>query len=201
MKIQSTQQNNNLSFQAMTITPEAKILIKKQKGGLKRINNYTKELANSKLDLTLGSMEINGKEKLVASFGRSGRCGAITPAHLKDNYVMVYSANKYGDDDIVDCLKFKNSHRAEQVYKKLESFYSNGPEIPVIKQFDSHVYATKLFDEAKVVPQKDSPWAMWIQENTTKPIINKNTNKASSFNEEKTSFMQKLKEAWKILTK
>ena len=47
----------------------------------------------------------------------------------KDNYVMVYSGDRFGDneDDIVDCLKFASTQRAEEVYNKLKTFshYSN----------------------------------------------------------------------------
>ena len=157
MKVQAIN-NNNQSFKALKITPEAKAIIEKQAGGAERIAKYTSELVNSKMDLTIKAL---GKDSIFAYFGNR-RCSAVIPAHLKDNYVMVYSANSFGDDDddIVDCLKFASTQRAEEVYNKLKEFF-HSPDHSVNSRLDWNVYATKLFDEAEIVPQKDSPWAMW----------------------------------------
>lgn len=187
--------NNSQSFKALKITPEAKALIEKQNGGVERIAKYTSELANSKWDLTIEHLEAFGKnckETLFPYFGDRRSC-AVIPAHLKDNYVMVYSADKLGDNeaDITDCLKFESPQRAEQVYNKLNEFFY-GPET-IIKDLDWHVYAMKLFDEAEIVPQKDSPWAEWVSGVKTTPKSNKK--------EKKPNFIEKLKEAWKVLTK
>ena len=159
MKVQLIN-NNNQSFKALKITPEAKAIIEKQADGLKRIAKYSSELANSKHDLTIKSL---GKDTIFPLFGLR-RSAAIIPAHLKDNYVMVYSSDDFYHDneaDIVDCLKFKTPQRAEKVYNKLKEFF-HSPDKSVIKYLDWHVYAVKLFDEAEIVSQKDSPWAMWV---------------------------------------
>lgn len=144
----------------MEITPEAKAIIEKQTGGLERIAKYTSELANFKHDLTIKSL---GKETIFPIFGLR-RSAAIIPAHLKDNYVMVYSGDDFVRDneaDIVDCLKFKTPQRAEEVYNKLKEFFLS-PNKSVIKNLDWHVYAMNLFNEAEIVAQKDSPWAIWV---------------------------------------
>ena len=90
MKVQ-TINNNNQSFKALKITPEAKAIIEKQAGGAERIAKYTSELVNSKMDLTIKNL---GKDSIFAYFG-DGRVAAVMPAHLKDNYVMVYSGNRF----------------------------------------------------------------------------------------------------------
>ena len=199
MKIQAIN-NNNQSFKALKITPEAKAIIEKQAGGAERIAKYTSELVNSKMDLTIKTL---GKDSIFAYFG-DRRVAAVMPAHLKDNYVMVYSGDRFGDndDDIVDCLKFASTQRAEEVYNKLKTFSHYSNKESVNEKLDWHVYAMKLFDEAEIVPQKDSPWAMWVQDYKTTPKTNEKVNKvALEQKEEKPSFMQKLKQAWAILNK
>ena len=162
MKVQSIN-NNNQSFKGLKITPEAKAIIEKQVGGSERIAKYTSELANSKWDLTIeASKMFRGKENIFPFFG-DRRLAAVIPAHLKDNFVMVYSRDRFGDgeEDVVDCLKFETPQRAEEVYKNLKEFF-HSPNKTVIRNLDWHVYAMKLFGEAEIVPQKDSPWAKWI---------------------------------------
>ena len=114
MKVQSLQ-NNNQSFKALKISPAAKTLIEKQNGGLKKITDYTAELANSKWDLTIEPMKRFGNVNIYPYFG-DRRCAAVIPARIQDNYVMVYSGDRLEDEgyDIVDCLKFKNSHRCAE---------------------------------------------------------------------------------------
>ena len=199
MKVQSIN-NNSQSFKALKITPEAKAIIEKQAGGAERIAKYTSELVNSKMDLTIKNL---GKDSIFAYFGDYRYC-SVMPARLIDNYVMVYSGDRFGDneDDIVDCLKFASTQRAEEVYNKLKTFSHYSKEKSVNEKLDWHVYAMKLFDEAEIVPQKDSPWAMWVQDYKTAPLTNEKVNKvALEQKEEKPSFMQKLKQAWAILTK
>lgn len=200
MKIQTIQYNNQ-SFKALKITPEARAIIEKQSGGLERIAKYTSELANSKWDLTIKPLKMLDKDSIFPLFG-DRRCAAVIPAHIKDNYVMVYSGDKFGDneDDVVDCLKFKNHGRALEVFNQLEEFFHTSRN-SVIKNLDWHVYAMKLFDEAEIVPQKDSPWAAWLRDYKTTPIADKKINTVTVEEEKKPSFKQKLKEAWKVLTK
>ena len=199
MKVQSIN-NNNQSFKALKITPEAKAIIEKQAGGAERIAKYTSELVNSKMDLTIKTL---GKDSIFAYFGDYRYC-SVMPARLIDNYVMVYSGDRFGDneDDIVDCLKFASKERAKEVYNKLKTFSHYSNKKSVIEDLDRHVYAMKLFDEAEIVPQKDSPWAILVQDFKTAPLTNEKVNKvALEQKEEKPSFMQKLKQAWAILTK
>ena len=199
MKVQAIN-NNNQSFKALKISPEAKAIIEKQAGGAERIAKYTSELVNSKMDLTIKAL---GKDSIFAYFGDYRYC-SVMPARLIDNYVMVYSGDRFGgnEDDIVDCLKFASTQRAEEVYNKLKTFSHYSNKKSVIEDLDRHVYAMKLFDEAEIVPQKDSPWAILVQDFNTAPLTNEKVNKvALEQKEEKPSFMQKLKQAWAILTK
>ncbi len=199
MKVQSIN-NNNQSFKALKITPEAKAIIEKQAGGAERIAKYTSELVNSKMDLAIKTL---GKDSIFAYFGDYRYC-SVMPARLIDNYVMVYSGDRFGDneDDIVDCLKFASKERAKEVYNKLKAFSHYSNKKSVIEDLDWHVYAMKLFDEAEIVPQKDSPWAILVQDFKTAPLTNEKVNKVElEQKEEKPSFMQKLKQAWAILTK
>ena len=199
MKVQAIN-NNHQSFKALKITPEAKAIIEKQVGGVERIAKYTSELANSKRDLTITAL---GKDSIFPYFGYR-RHWAVMPSELKGNYFMVYSGDRFGDseDDVVDYLKFASAQRAEEVYNKLKTFSHYSNKESVIEDLDWHVYAMKLFDEAEIVPQKDSPWAMWVQDYKTTPKTNEKVNKvALEQKEEKPSFMQKLKQAWAISNK
>ena len=198
MKVQAIN-NNHQSFKALKITPEAKAIIEKQAGGVERIAKYTSELANSKWDLTIKAL---GKDSIFPYFGDRRYC-AVMPSKLKGNYVMVYSGDRFGEneDDIVDCLEFASAQRAEEVYNKLKTFSHYSNEKSVNEYLDWHVFAMKLFEEAGNVPQKYSPWAKRGQNCEITPMVDKKASKVSIVEENKPTFMQKLKEAWKILTK
>lgn len=174
MQVQSI--NNAPSFGALKITPEAKAIIEREKGGKYRIKKYTKELENSRWDLRIKTL---GKDDIYPYFGNK-RETCVIPCHLKDNFVMVYSSMTGGDndDDITDCLKFSSAERAKEVYDKLNQFFlakkPNGDygKTP-LQKFDWAVYAMKAFTEAKIIPQKDSPWAHFLKSDSlvSPPVI------------------------------
>ena len=228
------QNQNNQSFQALKVTPKAKAIIEKQKGGAERLAKYTEELANSKWDLTLKYLDFFGQEMLYPYFG-DRRETHVTACRLNDRYVMVYSHDVLGDneDDIVDCLEFKNAYRAKQVYNKLKKF--NYLECKSVNnQLDHHVYAMKMFEEAKFIPQSISPWSQWSPNGRVTPMTCKDAEKVmlkslkkenaskvsvkqaepkkeisstesvkqeETKKENKLSFWQKVKMAWKLVNK
>ena len=118
MKVQSIN-NNAPSFSALNITAEAKALIEKEKGGKKKIAQYTKELANSRWDLNIKKCSYSND--IMPYFGNNRYC-CVIPSRVQDKYVMVYSGEVGGDneDDIVDCLKFASAERAKEVYETLD---------------------------------------------------------------------------------
>ena len=202
MKLQSIQ-SYRPSFRALILTPEARAIIEREEGGKERTDLYTKELANSKADLTIKTSEYKGNVTLFPYFGDRRYC-SVLPARVDEKYVMVYSGDSVfrdNESDIVDCLKFKSAKRAKEVYNKLKSFASNRGK-SVLNDLDWHVYAMKLYDEAEIVPQKNSPWSMWSQNDRITPMESyRKPDKVALEEENKPSFTQKLKEAWKILTK
>ncbi|MCM1002800.1 MAG: hypothetical protein NC408_00495 [Candidatus Gastranaerophilales bacterium] len=187
--------NNMQSFGALKITPEAKALIEREKGGKYKIKKYTKELENSRWDLNVTALKCQGfSDNIFSYFGNNREC-CVIPSHYKDEFVMVYSHDRYGDneDDITDCLKFSSSERAKEVYETLKNHF-HGSKTP-LQHLDWDVYAMKAFTEAELVPQTKSPWAHFLRrENESKHV-----ERFSALIEdkpEKPSFLQRLNAAW-----
>ena len=158
MKINSinSEYKSNQSFKALSIHPQARALIEAQKGGSERIAKYTKELANSKIWLDITSSA--SKQDIFPFFVNRTSKGAIVPLNVKDNFLMVSSASFIeGEKDIISFLKFHDKFRAQQVYNNL-NYYLTKPNKSIIDKLDWHVYATKLFDEAKNVCWMDTSW-------------------------------------------
>lgn len=165
MQVQSI--NKTPSFGTFKITPQAKALIELEAGGAAKIEQYTKELASSKWDL---SVKTSGKDNIYTQFG-DNRAICVIPVHHKDNWVMVSSANsRYlcdNDADIVDCLKFSSSKRAKEVYGKLRKHFlaknpNGGLKKTPLQHLDWAVYAMKAFEDAEIVSQEISPWACFL---------------------------------------
>ena len=203
MKIQSIQ-NNNQSFEALTLTSAAKRLLSKEKGAIQKISQYTEELVDSKYPVKIGYIKyFNGEEHITADLGNM-RGGQLIPAHLKDEYIMVYSAEIGGDveDDVVETLKFSNSERAKEVYVKLKDYFHNSSskKRTELDYLEKVVYSSKILTEADIIPNEQGPWE-WLHKSaisTTKK--SETTPKVNSDHLEKVSFITKLKRAWGILT-
>ena len=120
-------------------------------------------------------------------------------------YVMVYPSNAHSmdnEDDIVDCLKFPSKQRAKEVYDTLMNHFHSKNRTP-LQHLRWDVDAMKAFTEAEIVPQKESPWAHFLKDNTLhlperKTRIIKNE-EAPINNIEKPSFVTRLKTAWNVL--
>ncbi len=196
MKVQSIN-NNAPSFSALNITAEAKALIEKEKGGKKKIAQYTKELANSRWDLNIKKCSYSND--IMPYFGNNRYC-CVIPSRVQDKYVMVYSGEVGGDneDDIVDCLKFASAERAKEVYETLQThFLSDSPNTP-LQHLDWDVYAMKAFTEAELVPQTQSPWAHFLRRKDEPKHVER-FEKLAEDKPQKSSFLKKLGAAWNVL--
>lgn len=205
MQIQSVSTNQNPSFNALFVSQEAKALIESQKGGAEKLKKATQELINSKWDLTIKKSGDN----IYPYFGDRRDC-AVIPCRIMEDYVMVYSGDKYGDceDDITDCLKFSSAERAREVYDKLSGYFMAKPENggnskSPLQRFEWAVYAMKAFTEAELVPQEYSPWAHYLQRDRYTPSVkqeeNRKTIEASTQEVKTIPFAQRLKNAWNEL--
>lgn len=201
MQVQPINNSNSQTFGALNLTSAAKTLIEQEKGGKAAIKQFTKELENSKWDLNIKTI---GNDAIYPYFGKD-RATCVIPSYVQDEYVMVYSSNAHSmdnEDDIVDCLKFPSKQRAKEVYDTLMNHFHSKNRTP-LQHLRWDVDAMKVFTEAEIVPQKESPWAHFLKDNTLhlperKTRIIKNE-EAPINNIEKPSFVTRLKTAWNVL--
>lgn len=194
------------NFKALTITSEAMQVLKREKGGARKINQYTKELADcNKMNIHVSKTK--GRDDIWMDFS-GHRCCWLAPCRMHDDMILFYSSDRYGDneDDIVDALKFSNAERAKEIYDNIMQIEKEIDKSP-LRRLMVAVESAKAFEEGSPITiadywykadrkHYDTYFAKPSERISPQPV--KVQSQVAS-KAEKPSFSQRLKAAWNVL--
>ena len=154
--------NSQTNFKGLIFTKEAMQICKQEKGAEKQIQQWTNELAKSKIfDLHITKIVGNN---IYPHFGKEREC-CVVPFYINKDVVGVYSAKtgKGRESNIVDYLKFSSAKKAEKVYNNLRNHFLEapkgkneyGPTKTPMQVLAWAVDAVKAFEKGKILSEAE----------------------------------------------